>query len=120
MRVRDCKKCREETYKEACKEYLKGQYAWFKDAAYSMACFATVCALCVMHKRGRSKDYIRKFFEDMCFICDFPEILGKRVDMLEMMHFFEKEYGIDFKKIKIHLETEEEFIKSAKKRNKAA
>jgi hypothetical protein len=75
-----------------------------------MAVFATIVALSVHHRRGRSKAYIRSFFDEMCFIFDMPPIFGKSITMTEMMKLFEKEYGIDFNWIKLHLESEKEFI----------
>ena len=44
-----------------------------------------------------------------------PQILGKSITMTEMMKFFEKEYGIDFNRIKLHLESEKEFIRGTQK-----
>lgn len=81
-----------------------------------MACFAAVVALSVHYRRGRSKTYIRSFFDEMCFIFDMPEHLGKGITMTEMMNFFENEYGIDFNKIKLHLESEKEFMRGVNKR----
>lgn len=112
----NCTECRKRIYQEAETEYLKHEYKFFKDSAYSMAVYATVGVLAVMHRRGRSKQYIRQLFDDICFIYDYPEFRGKRLDMTEMMHLFETEYGIDFNKIKVHLESEKEFIKSVKER----
>lgn len=69
MKVKtDCKKCREQIYKEAEEKYLKNEYRFFADSAYSMAIFATVAALQVQHRRNRSRKYIRQFFDDMCFM----------------------------------------------------
>mgnify|MGYP007069929464 CR=1 FL=1 len=111
----DCQKCRKEIYKEAETAYLKNQYAWFKNSAYSMAVFSTVAAIAVMHRRGRSKEYIQQLYEEMCFIYDYPRHFGKQLDMTKLMRQFEREYGIDFSEIKVHLETEEQFIRETKK-----
>lgn len=46
---------------------------------------------------------------------DFPEVFGKKLQLSEMMKTLETECGIDFSKIVVHLETEKEFIESAKK-----
>lgn len=110
----NCSECRKRIYKEAETAYLKTQYQWFGDAAYSMAIFSTVACLAVMKRRSRSKDYIRKFYDEMCFMYDYPEFFGKRVTMTELMKNFEEEYGIDFSRIKLHLETEKEFLRSVK------
>lgn len=116
MKVKtDCKKCREQIYKEAEEKYLKNEYRFFADAAYSMAIFATVAALQVQHRRNRSRKYIRQFFDDMCFMYDYPEVRGKRLDIMEEKKFFEEVYGIDFSKIVLHLESEKDFVKSVQK-----
>jgi hypothetical protein len=106
----DCTACRKRIYKEAETAYLQHEYKFFEESAFSMACFAAVVALSVHYRRGRSKAYIRSFFDEMCFIFDMPQVLGKSITMTEMMRFFEKEYGIDFNRIKLHLETEKEFL----------
>ena len=111
----DCTACRKRIYKEAETAYLKHEYKFFEDSAFSMACFAAVVALSVHYRRGRSRTYIRSFFDEMCFIFDMPEHLGKGITMTEMMKFFETEYGIDFNKIKLHLQTEKEFITETRK-----
>ena len=111
----NCAECRKKIYKEAETEYLKHEYRWFSDAAYSMAVFSAVAGLAVMRRRNRSRAYIRKFFDEMCFVFDYPEIFGKRVSMTDLMKIFEIEYGIDFSKIKIHLESEKEFIRDIRK-----
>ena len=109
MKAINCKQCREKIAKEAEEAYLKRQYAYLNDSAVSFAIFTTVAAIAVMHRRGRSKKYIQEFFNDLCFIYD------KRIDMISLMKQFEKDYDIDFSKIKVHLETEKDYIKSAKK-----
>lgn len=115
MKSINCSACRKKIYREAEEAYLKNEFAYFENAAYSMAIFATIAALSVQHRRGRSAAYIRKFFDEMCFIFDYPEFFGKRLDMIEMKQFFENRYGIDFNKIKLHLESEKEFIHDVKK-----
>lgn len=116
MKVKtNCTECRKKIYKEAETAYLKHEYAIFRDCAYSMAVFSTTAALAVMHTRGRSKKYIKQFFEDMCFIYDFPGVMGKQIDMLSLKKQFEEKYGVDYNKIKIHLETEKEFLREMQK-----
>lgn len=112
----DCRKCREKIYKEAETAYLKKEYQFFEGAAYSMAVFATIAALSVQLRRGRSRTYIRTFFQEMCLIFDAPPIMGKQITMTEMQKLFENEYGIDFRKIKLHLETEKEFVNGTLKK----
>lgn len=115
----DCIKCRESIYKEAEEQYLKNEYRFFEDAAYSMAIFSTIAALSVLHRRNRSKKFIQSFFDEMCFVFDYPAYMGKQLDMTEMQKFFEDTYGIDFSKIKLHIESEKEFIKGIQKGRKS-
>lgn len=111
----DCTACRKRIYKEAYTEFLKQEYKFFEDAAYSMAIFATIVALSVFHRRGRSRTYIRSFFDEMCFIFDAPPVMGKEIRMTDMQKVLEEKYGIDFDRIKLHLESEAEFVKSTTK-----
>lgn len=110
----DCTKCRKAVYKEAETAYLKHQYSWFADASKSFAIFSTVAVLAVMERRGRSPEYIRKLYDDICFMYDYPDIFGKQLTMTDLMKKFEHEYGIDFDKIHVHLESEKEFMKEVK------
>lgn len=112
----NCSECRKKIHKEAETEYLKREYRWFSDAAYSMAVYSAVACLAVMRRRNRSRAYIRKLFDEMCFVFDYPEIFGKRVSMTDLMKIFEEEYGIDFSKINVHLETEKEFIRDIERK----
>ena len=114
----DCTACRKRIYKEAETAYLKHEYKFFEDSAYSMACFAMVVALGVHVRRGRSRAYIRSFFDECCFLFDMPQMFGRDITMTQMMKQLEKDYGIDFNKIKLHLETEKEFVRSTQKGTK--
>lgn len=111
----DCSKCRKAIYKEAETAYLQHEYKFFTNAAESMCVFTAVAAVAVMHQRGRTKDYIKRFFDELCTIYDYPEIFGKSLDMLELKEKFEKEYDLDFSEIKLHIETEKEFVYRMKK-----
>lgn len=111
----DCTACRKRIYKEAETAYLKQEYKFFEDAAYSMAVFATIVALSVLHRRERSKAFIRSFFDEMCFIFDAPPVMGKEIRMTDMQKVLEEKYGIDFDRIKLHLESEAEFVKGVQK-----
>lgn len=103
---------------ESKKEFLETQYAFFKDMALTFATYSTVAVIAVMHRRKRAKRYIRKLFKDLCLIYDYPEVFGEQLDMAKLMKQFEDEYGLDFSKITVHLESEKEFISSVKKQSK--
>ena len=111
MKVKtDCSSCRRRIHEEEKEAFLKAQYAIFKDMAESFAAYAVSSVLMTMVRRKRSKQYIQKMYEDMCFIFTTPEVMGKEVRMSEIMKMLETEYGIDWSKISVNCETEREFI----------
>ena len=115
-RVQNCGDCRQQIHREEQEAYLKKQYAWINDGMYTMACLATTAAIAVQMQRGRSKDYVRKFFEELVMIYTTSSVMGKQIDMVETMQMLEKEYDIDFSRIHVNFnETEREFIKNCRK-----
>lgn len=118
MKVRDCTKCRQQIAKVAEEEFLKKQYVIYKDMSYTFAVLSTAAVLGVMHQRKRSKRYVKKLFKDICFMYDYPKVMGKGLDLNGLIKTLETEYGINFDEIKLNLETESQFITSAKKRRK--
>lgn len=115
MKAISCAACRKKIAKEAEEAYLKKEYAFFNDAAYSMAVYATCAALAVHHRRGRSKRYIRKLYDEMVLIMTVPAVFGKQITMSSVMKQLEEEYGIDFTRIKPNIESEKEFVRGAQK-----
>ena len=69
-----------------------------------------------MVRRGRTKEYIQKLYDEMCFIFDTPAVMGKEISMHDCMKLLEDEYGIDWDRINVSIETEKEFIKAVQKR----
>ena len=114
MKVKNCNQCRKQILQQAREEYVKREYAIFADSAYTMAVYSTVAALSAMARRGRSKDYIRKLYEDMLAVFDTPELFGKEISLTDMKNSLEKDYGLDFTRINVHIEDEKEFIKGLK------
>ena len=116
MKVRtNCTTCRNKVYKEAEEAFLKHEYSIFSDMSKSFASYAITTVLMTMVKRGRSKEYIQKLFDDMVFIFDTPAVMGKEIKMHDNMKMLEKEYGIDWDRVKVNVESENEFIKNVKK-----
>ena len=111
----NCQECRKRIYKEAETEYLKREYAFFHDSAYSMAVYAICGVLATLVRRGRTKQYIKQMYEDMCFFYDTPEMFGKEITMTDIMHRLTQEYDIDWNKLNVHIEKENEFIHDARK-----
>jgi hypothetical protein len=113
-RVQDCRKCRQQIQKQCENEFLKREYAIYQDSALTFATFSTAAVLMAMARRGRTKKYIQKLYGDIVFIYDTPTVFGKEIHLTEVMKRLEKDYDIDFSRINVRLETESEFIKSAK------
>ena len=111
MHIKDCNSCRKQIHAEEQEAFLKQQYAILKDAAYTFAVYATTAALAVQVRRGRSKEYIQALFDDMVAVYDTETCFGKQITLTEIMKDLESDYGIDFKRINVHLESEKEFIK---------
>ena len=114
MKALNCTQCRNKIHKEEQEAFLKQQYAILKDAAYTFACYATTAALAVQVRRGRSKEYIQALFDDMVAVYDTETCFGKQITLTDIMKDLEDIYGIDFKRIKVHLESEKEFIKGVR------
>jgi hypothetical protein len=50
-------------------------------------------------------------FDEMVMIFDTETFFGKQITLTDIMKDLESDYGIDFKRINVHLESEKEFIK---------
>lgn len=111
----DCTACRKRIYKEAETAYLKHEYKFFKDSAYSIACLITCVILSVMVRRGRSAKYIKQLYEDICTILSMPTIFNKDLRMTDVMKQLTKDYGIDWNKLELRLESESEFLHTTRK-----
>ena len=114
-KIIDCITCRKAIYKEAEEAYLKHEYAFFSDSARSFAVFAVCGVLTTMARRGRTKEYIRQIYDDMCLLFSTPEMFGKRITMTDIMHSLEENYGIDWSKLQVNIESESEWIHGARK-----
>lgn len=116
MKVRiNCAKCREQIAEEIQTQYLKQGYKYFEDTSYSIAYLIIAAALSVHHRRGRSRTYIRAFYDELLWILKTPEVFGKEITMTDTMKMLEDTYGIDFGKVELNLESEREFISGTKK-----
>lgn len=115
----DCASCRKRIHEEEMEAFLQKEYSIFRDCSFSFATYAICAVLMTMVRRGRTKKYIQQLYDDMCFVFDTPEIFGKQITMSEIMNKLENDYGIDWSKIHIHMETEKQFVSSTKKEVKA-
>lgn len=114
-KITDCITCRKKIYKEAEEAYLKHEYAFFQDSARSFAVFAVCGVLTAMIRRGRTPQYIRQLYDDMCLLFSTPEMFGKQITMTDIMHSLESDYGIDWDKLEVHIEDEKHWVTGARK-----
>lgn len=110
MKSRTLKDMTRELRKEVDRENAKHQYKIYLESVDTMFQAAATAMIAVMCRRGLSKKYIQKFFDDFIGILEFPEIFGKELRSDELQKRFEKEYGIDFSRIHVKIESEEEFL----------
>ncbi len=113
-KITDCITCRKKIYKEAEEAYLKHEYAFFSDSARSFAVFAVCGVLTAMARRGRTKEYIRQIYDDMCLLFSTSEMFGKQITMTDIMHSLESDYGIDWDKLEVHIEDEKHWVTGAR------
>lgn len=113
--ITNCDSCRKKILQAAKDGYLKEQYAIYRALSRTFACYCTATVLMAFIRRGRTKKYIQEIFEDMVAIFDMPNLFGKDIILTDVMTQLEKEYGIDFKRIKVHIETEKQFITGMRK-----
>lgn len=115
MKAINCSQCRKKILAEARDEYLKYEYAYFRDSARSLAVFAVCGVRTTMARRGRTKKYIRQIYEDMCLLFATPEIFEKKITMTGVMHSLTEDYGIDWDKLEVHIEDEKHWVTGARK-----
>lgn len=112
--VVDCQKCRNKIFQEYRKEFLKEQYSIYTGMSNTFGKFATAALIMAQIRRGRSKKYIQQLFDELVMIYDSPSLFGKEVRSDEMIKRLEKEYDLDFSRIKFHIQSESEFLKECK------
>ena len=117
-RTTNCIECRKQVYKEAEAAYLKHEYAFFSDSARSFAVFAVCGVLTAMARRGRTPQYIRQLYDDMCLLFSTPDLFGRTISMTDIMKNLTETYGIDWDKLEVHTQTREAWIHEARKAGK--
>lgn len=115
-RIQNCDQCKKAIAKEQEKACLACQFEMFKATADDIGKAMAGAMIAVLHKRKRTKRYIQQFFDDLIFVLECPEILGKELHAEKMKAEFTKLYGIDFERVKVKVETKEECFRRYKMR----
>lgn len=116
-RIQNCEQCKKQIAKEQDKKCLECQYEMFKVIADDIGKAMAVAMIAVCERRGRKADYIKKFYEDLIFILDYPEVFGKKsLNSSEMMDEYARKYGIDFNRVQLKVETKDECLRRHKMR----
>ena len=110
----DCTKCRKAIIDGVRDEFLREQYKIFEDFADTFGKCCTAAVLMAMVRRGRSKQYIQKLFDELVLVYDSSNVFGKDIRSDDVIKQLEEEYELDFDRIHIHIESEKQFLREAK------
>lgn len=114
MKAINCTTCRKRIHEEEKNEFLKHEYAVLTDSAQTMATYAICGVLAAMIRQGRTAQYIKKMYDEMCIVFNTPEIFGKEITLPDVMKRMQEEYGIDWSKLNINIESESQYIREVK------
>ena len=110
----NCADCRKKIFKIYKDEFLREQYKIFDDVADTFGKCCTAAVLMAMVRRGRSKQYIQKLFDELVLVYDSSNVFGKDIRSDDVIKQLEEEYELDFDRIHIHIESEKQFLREAK------
>lgn len=110
----DCTKCRKAIIAGVREEFLKDQYEVFSTISDTFGKCCTAAMIMAMVRRGRSKQYIQKLFDEIVMTYDSSNVFGKEIRSDDIIKRLEDEYELDFKRIHIHIESESQFLREAK------
>lgn len=109
MKTPTCEKCRKAIAKAVSDEYSRNQYDIYAACSDDIAKAVTSAFIAVFKRRGYSKKYVQKLFNEFLLILDMPEIFGKQISSNFVMETVKNEYGIDLDRVKLRLESREEY-----------
>jgi hypothetical protein len=112
--TKDCDKCLKVMAKEQEKACLSCQYDMFSKTADDIGRAMAAACIAVFHRKGRTKKYIKEFYEELLFILSAPKVLGVELHAEEIKKTLSEKYDIDFDRIKIQTETKEECFRRYK------
>lgn len=72
-------------------------------------------ALYAYHLQGYRKKRINDMFEEILSVLNMPPVMGGQFTGNNLIDFIHKEYDIDFERVKLQAETEQDYIKRTRK-----
>ena len=107
----DCVKCRENLLNEY-------QYEVFANCIDSAAVSTLVMAIRSMEMTGLSEETIHKFIDNYFFVAEPNNVFNKEIRAEDAMKVYSEEYGIDFDKLSINIETKAHFMSRYRRETK--
>lgn len=91
-------------------KYLE-KFSMFLEAKDDVAQQTVAAVLYAYHLQGWRTKRIRRMFENIISILEMPPTMSGSVEGTDLMQFLENKYGIDFKRVELQTETEQEYLK---------
>ena len=85
------------------------QYALFCLIADDIGRSAVAACLYAMHRRGRTKAYIKQLYEDIKLVLEYPKGFGEELTDTFVKDVLKREYDIDLSEVTLKKETFRDF-----------
>lgn len=86
----------------------------FEEANQDVSQQIIAACLYSQYLKGRKPEYIRKMFDDIIAVLSMPPVMGKTLEGTELMKTLEDKCGIDFNRVDVKHETQDEWRKRFK------
>ena len=115
MGVINCTQCRKNWEKAIAQQIHEKKYDYFAEASDAVTRGLMIAFVAVLDRRKYSEQYVRKMFEEMLLILDYPEVFGRQLESEKLAEDFSKKYNIDFDRVRLKIENKKEFMHRVRK-----
>lgn len=91
-------------------KYLE-KFNMFLEAKDDVAQQTVAAVLYAYHLQGWRKKRIHRMFENIISILEMPPTIAGSIEGTDVINFLQDKYGIDFERVKLQTETEQEYLK---------